>query len=85
LTSALYANDTLARLEELKIEHIPKEENPNLKRKVSNYRPKDVKCLMAKIRKRLKSIETTKVRKVMKEEPAKDRKAHTLGVTIFYK
>jgi hypothetical protein len=62
-----YAKDSLARLEELKIEYVPKEETPpnvpqirpiekflaNLKRKIysHNYRPKDVKCLMAKIRK----------------------------------
>jgi transposase len=74
LASAHYANDTLVGLEELKIEDVPKE-NPsnvpqirpienfwaNLKRKVysNNYRPKDVKCLMAKIRKELKAIETT--------------------------
>jgi formylmethanofuran:tetrahydromethanopterin formyltransferase len=59
----------VARLKELKIEHITKKENPNLKRKVysNNYFPKDVKCLMAKIRKVLNSIETTRVRKAMKE------------------
>jgi hypothetical protein len=28
LASAHYANDTLVRLEELKIEYVPKEENP---------------------------------------------------------
>jgi hypothetical protein len=65
----------LVRLEELKIEYLSKEENlpnvpqirpienfwANLKRKVYsiNYRPKDVKFLMAKIRKELKFIETT--------------------------
>jgi transposase len=59
-------------LEELKIEYVPKEENPpnvpqlrpienfwaNLKRKVySNiYRPKNVRSVMAKIRKELKFI-----------------------------
>jgi transposase len=77
----------LVRLEELKIKYVSKEENPpnvpqirpienfwaNLKRKVYsiNYRSKDVKCLMAKIRKELKSIETTGIRKAMKEVPAK--------------
>jgi hypothetical protein len=54
----------------------------NLKRKVysrgrhekcqriysNNYRPQDVKCLIAKTRKDLKSIETTGIRKVMKEQ-----------------
>jgi hypothetical protein len=75
LASANYTKDTLARLQELKIENVPKEENStnipqlrqienfwaNLKRKVysNNYRPKDIKCLMAKIRKEVKSIETT--------------------------
>jgi hypothetical protein len=65
--SVHYAKNTLARLEELKIKYVPKEENPsnvpqirpiknvwaNLKRKVysSNYRPKDVKGLIATIRK----------------------------------
>jgi hypothetical protein len=55
--------ETLARLEELKIEYVPKEENPPnvpqirsidnfcaiLKNKVSrsNYSPNDLKCLMA--------------------------------------
>jgi hypothetical protein len=59
LASAHYAKDTLVRLEELKIEYFPKEENPpnvpqmrhmknfraNLKRKVysNNYGPKDGK------------------------------------------
>jgi transposase len=83
LASAHYAKDTLVRLAELKVLHFPKEVNPpnvpqirpiefflaNLKRKVysNNYRPKDVKCLMAKIRKEL--IETTGIRKAMKELP----------------
>jgi hypothetical protein len=35
------------------------------------YRPKDVKCLMAKIKKELKSIETAGIGKVTKEVPAK--------------
>jgi transposase len=84
----------------LKIEYVPKEENPpnvpqirpiekfwaNLKRKVysNNYRPKDVKCLMAIIRKELNSIETTGIRKAMKEVPAKTRKAHRLGLIFFF-
>jgi hypothetical protein len=92
LSSAHYAKDTLVRLEELKIEYVPKEKNPpnvpqirpiknfwgNLKRKVycNNYRPKDLKCLMAKTRKEQKSIETTEIRKTMKEISAKARKAH---------
>jgi hypothetical protein len=38
---------------------------------------------MAKIWKELKSIETREIRKVMKEVPAKARKAHKLGVTFF--
>jgi hypothetical protein len=37
--------------------------------------------MMAKIRKELKSIETTGIHKAIKEEPAK---AHKLGVTFFY-
>jgi hypothetical protein len=41
----------------------------------NKYRPKDVKCLMAKIRKELMSIETT----------AKAQKAYKLGVTLFCK
>jgi hypothetical protein len=40
---------------------------------------------MAKIRKELKSIEITGIRKVMKEVPAKARKAHRLAVTVFCK
>jgi transposase len=99
LVSAHYAKDTLVRLEELKIEYVPKEENPpnvpqirpienvwvNLKRKVysNNNRPKDVNCLMFAIRKELKSIKTTGICNVMKEVPAKARKAHRLGVTFF--
>jgi uncharacterized lipoprotein YddW (UPF0748 family) len=56
----------LARLKELKIKYFPKEENsPNgkLEKKVysNNYRAKNVKCLMAKIRKELKSIEPTEI------------------------
>jgi hypothetical protein len=90
LASVHYAKD---RLEELNIEYVPKEENPqtnpqlrsiknvwaNIKREIysNSYRPKDVRCLMAKIRKELKFIET---RKAMKEEPAKARKSHRLEV-----
>jgi hypothetical protein len=92
LVPAHYAKDTLVRLEELKIEYIPNEENPqnvpqirpvensraNLKRKVcrNNYRPKDVKYLMAKIKKELKSIETTGICKAKQELRAKAQKAH---------
>jgi hypothetical protein len=94
LASAYYAKDTLVRLEELKIEYVPKEENPpnvpqirDLEKKdySNKYRPKDVKCLMAKIRKELKFIETTRIRKAMKEIPAKARKAHRQGVAFFCK
>jgi hypothetical protein len=101
LASAHYAKDTLVRLEKLKIENVQREENPpnvpqvwpienfwvNLKRKVysNNYRSKDVKCLMAKIRKESKSIETTGIHKAIKEVPAKARKAHRVGVTFFCK
>jgi transposase len=101
LASAHYAKDTLVRLEELKVEYVPKEENPpnvpqirpiekfwaNLKGKVysNNYRPKNVKCLMAIIRKELKSIETTRIRKAMRKVSAKPQKAHRLGVTFFCK
>jgi hypothetical protein len=56
-----------------------------LKRKIysNNYRPKKVNSLIAKIRKELKSIEITEIRKAMEEVPAKARKAHKLGVTFF--
>jgi hypothetical protein len=67
--SAHYAKDTLVQLEELKIEYVPKEDNPSnvlLIRPIENYRLKDVKCLMAKIRKELKSIQTTGARKAIK-------------------
>jgi hypothetical protein len=37
------------------------------------------------IRKELKPIETTGIRKAMKKVPAKARNAHTLGVTFFCK
>jgi hypothetical protein len=37
--------------------------------------PKDIKCLMGKIRKELKSIATMGIRKVRKEVLAKARKA----------
>jgi hypothetical protein len=90
----------LVRLEERKIEYVPKEENPpnvpqippienfwaNLKRKVysNNYVPKDVKCLMALSRKELNFIETTEIRTTLKEVPAKARKTHRLGVTFFW-
>jgi hypothetical protein len=81
----------LARLKELNIEYVPKERNPpnvpqlrpnenfwaNLKS--NNYRPKDVKCLMAKIRKEQKSIETTGICKATKEVPTKALKAHKIG------
>jgi hypothetical protein len=76
LTPDHYAKDTLARLEEPKINYVPNEENslsvPQLW-PIENYRPKVrkmVKCLMAKIRKELKSIKTTRMGKAMKEVPA---------------
>jgi hypothetical protein len=81
LASAHYTKDSLVWLEELKIEYVPKKENSpnvpqmrpienfwaNLKMKVysNNYRPKDVKCLVAKIRKELK---TTGIRKAKKND-----------------
>jgi hypothetical protein len=85
----------LGRLGELKLEYISNEEFPPqvpwpienfryyLKRKIysNNCHPKDVNCLMAKIRKELKSIETTGVRYVIKEILAKAKKAHKLQVT----
>jgi transposase len=99
LASADYVKNTLVQLEQLKIENVPKKENPpnvpqirpienvwaNLKRKVysNKYRPKDVKCLMAKIRKELESIETTGISKVMKKAPAKAQRAHKQGVPFF--
>jgi hypothetical protein len=49
----------------------------------NNYRSKDVKCLMAKIRKELMSIETTGIRKAIIEVLEKAQKAHRLGVTFF--
>lgn len=101
LASAHYAKDTLVRLEELKIEYVPKDHNPpnvpqlrpienfwaNLKRKVysNNYRPKNLDCLIAKIRKELKSIETMGIRKAMKEVPQNVRKANKFGATLFCK
>jgi hypothetical protein len=91
--------DTLVRLEELKIEYVPNEENlPNVPqiRPIENFwanfkieiysnndSPKDVKYLMLKIIKEQKSIKTTRTRKAMEGVPAKVRKAHRLGVTIF--
>jgi hypothetical protein len=100
LASSHYAKHTLVRLEEFKIEYVPKDNNPpnvpqirqiknfwaNLQRKVySNiYRSKDVKCLMAKIRKERKSIETTGIRKAMKEVSAKAQKVHRLRVKPFF-
>jgi hypothetical protein len=38
---------------------------------------------MTKIRKELKSIETTRIRKAPKEVPAKAQKDHKLGVTFL--
>jgi hypothetical protein len=38
---------------------------------------------MLKIIKEQKSIKTTRTREAMEEVPAKARKAHRLGVTIF--
>jgi hypothetical protein len=62
-------------------------ESGNWKKKVysKNYRPKDVQvqCLIAKIRKELRSIETTGTRKAMKGDPAKARKAHKVSVPFF--
>jgi hypothetical protein len=83
----------LIQLKELKIEWVSKEENPpnvpqlrlieNLKKRSvysNKNHPKVRKCFMAKTRKELKSIETTGIRKAMKEVPAK---AHILGKTFF--
>jgi hypothetical protein len=51
-----------------------------LKKKVysNNYRPKDVKCLIAKIRKELKSIESTGICEAIKEALAKAPKTHNV-------
>jgi hypothetical protein len=50
----------------------------NLKMKdySNNHCPKDVKCLMAKIREDPNCIETTRIRKAMKEAPANSCKIH---------
>jgi hypothetical protein len=81
LASANYAKDMLVRLEELKIEYVPKKENPpnvlqirpiekfSANLNSNNYRTNDVKCLMVQLRKELKSIETTGTCKTMKEIP----------------
>jgi hypothetical protein len=44
----------------------------------NNYLRRDVKCLMSKIRKELKFIETTGIRTAMKEVPTKTQKAHRM-------
>jgi hypothetical protein len=44
----------------------------------NNCRRRDVKCFMVKIRKELKFIETTGIRKAMKEVPTKTQKAHRM-------
>jgi hypothetical protein len=81
LVSVHYAKDTLARIEELKIEYVPRDENsPNIPqiRLIENFWAnlkerytetilllKNVKCLIAKTRKKLKSINTTGIHKTM--------------------
>jgi hypothetical protein len=51
-----------------------------MKKKVysNNYRPKDVKCLIAKIKKELKSIESTGICEAIKELLAKASKTHNV-------
>jgi hypothetical protein len=57
-----------------------------LKRKIysNNYRAKDVKGLMAKIRKELKSTETTGIRKAMKKVPAKAKVRKAYRQVYFF-
>jgi hypothetical protein len=76
--------DLSSALEELKVPQPIENFWAYLKMKVyiNNHRPKDVKYLMAKIRKELKSNETTGIRKTMKEAPVKVLKAHKSGVTF---
>lgn len=101
LASAHYAKDTLDDLKRRKIPYIPKEQNPlnvpqlrpienfwaYLKRKVynNNYRAKNVDCLIAKIKKELKTIEIAGFRKAMKEVPMTIRKANKKGANYFLK
>lgn len=101
LASSHYAKDTLTELSRLGIEYIPKEQNPpnvpqlrpienfwaNLKRKVyaNNYRPKNIKTLTAKIKKKLKVMDTAGTQQAMLNVPRKVRKAQRMGVKYFCK
>lgn len=99
LASSHYANATIQNLSNQKIEFVPKQMNPpnvpqlrpietfwaNLKRKVyeNGYRAKNVDCLILKIKKELKTINTEGIQRSMNELPAKIRKANRYGANFF--
>lgn len=99
LASSHYAKATIDNLNSRKINFVPKESNPpnvpqlrpietfwaNLKRNVykSGYRAKNVDCLIQKIRKELKTIDTEGIQRSMAEVPKKIRKAKRYGADIF--
>lgn len=99
LASSHYAKVTLENLNKRNIEYVPKTFNPpnvpqlrpietfwaNLKRKVysNGYQAKNSDCLIRKIKKELKTIDTSGIQKSMKELPKKIRKASRYGVNVF--
>lgn len=99
LASSHYAKRTLEAMEALNIPYVPKCENPpnvpqlrpiedfwaNLKRQVyaNNFRPKNVKSLMNKIKLELRKIPTTTFSTAMAKVPQNCRKAARRGVIFF--
>lgn len=99
LASCHYAKTSLEAMDRLKIEYVPKDENPpnapqirpiedfwaNLKRRVygNNYRPKSVKKLIQKIRLELKNFPTSYFTSAMQKVPENCRKASRYGLEIF--
>jgi hypothetical protein len=90
MASSHNAKDTLARLEELKIEYLPKEESPPNVSQLQSIKiffvclkgRSTATTIVQKLQK--KRAETTKICKVMKEVPTKVLKAHKFGVTSFF-
>lgn len=99
LASAHYAKATQDELKKLKIDYVPKEENPpnvpqlrpietfwaNLKRKVygDGYRPKNIDCLILKIKRELRKIDTSGLMEAMRAVPQNIRKADRCGADFF--
>jgi len=99
LASGHYAKSTLKALDHLSIEFVPKLQNPpnvpqlrpiekfwaNLKRNVysKGYNPKNIDCLILKIKRELAKMDTKGIQEAMRKVPENIRKADRYGHEHF--